>query len=66
MIHAAHAEVFKRKDGKFGWRIVAANGKVMAADGNQGFRDRRDARRAVKDLERSMADAVTLRVKNIT
>ena len=35
--------VYRRRDNKFGWRIVAANGKVIAGDMGQGYSRRIDA-----------------------
>lgn len=38
-----YGEMFKRKDGKFGWRLrSASNGKIVATDGAQGYTNRND------------------------
>jgi uncharacterized protein YegP (UPF0339 family) len=34
---AAWGEVVKRADGKFGFRVHASNGQVVATDGGQGM-----------------------------
>ena len=33
----AKREVYERADGKWGWRVKADNGQVVATDGNQGY-----------------------------
>ena len=33
----AKREVYERADGKWGWRVKADNGQVVANDGNQGY-----------------------------
>lgn len=33
----AKREVYERADGKWGWRLKADNGQVVATDGNQGY-----------------------------
>lgn len=42
--------VYQREDCKWAWRLVAANGKVIAVDGSQGYENEVDAR--------SMADRI--------
>ncbi len=37
-------EVYKRNDGKWAFRIKAANGQVVATDGSQGYNSRADAK----------------------
>lgn len=44
-------EIYKRKDGKWAWRVRAANGKIVATDGAQGYERKIDAE--------DMADRVT-------
>lgn len=34
-----HVEVYRRPDGKFGWRLVV-NGRVIATDHGQGYERR--------------------------
>jgi uncharacterized protein YegP (UPF0339 family) len=35
---AARAEIYQRKDGKtWGWRLIAANERIVATDGSQGY-----------------------------
>ena len=36
-------ELFRRKDHRWAWRVVADNGKVVATDGGQGYERRLDA-----------------------
>lgn len=33
----AKREVYERADGKWGWRLKADNGQVVATDGNQAY-----------------------------
>jgi uncharacterized protein YegP (UPF0339 family) len=47
-MRAARIEVFRRKrygfpTGKWGWRLIAANGRRIATDGGQGFENKGDA-----------------------
>lgn len=39
----ADFEVFKREDGRWAWRLVAANGRIVATDGGQGYENEADA-----------------------
>ncbi len=34
---AGTGEVYKRKDGKWAFRVKASNGQVVATDGGQGY-----------------------------
>jgi len=43
-------ELFRRKDHRWAWRVVADNGKVVATDGGQGYERRVDAFHIFKDL----------------
>lgn len=43
-------EVFKRSDGKFGFRVKAANGQVVATDGGQGYSAKADATATLQKL----------------
>lgn len=45
-----NVEIYKRSDGKYAWRVVAANGKIVATDGGQGYERRIDAQRMVTRL----------------
>jgi len=38
-----HGELYRRKDRRWAWRVVAANGKIVAVDGGQGYERRIDA-----------------------
>lgn len=37
------AQLYKREDGKWAWRLVASNGQIIATDGGQGYENRADA-----------------------
>lgn len=39
----ARAEVYRREDGRWAWRLVAPNGHIIATDGGQGYENREDA-----------------------
>lgn len=43
-------EIFKRADGKFGFRVKASNGQVVATDGGQGYSDKSDAKATLQKL----------------
>jgi len=43
-------EIYKRADGKFGFRVKASNGQVVASDGGQGYSDKGDARSTLQRL----------------
>lgn len=43
-------QLFKRADGRFGFRVTASNGQVVATDGNQGYSAKSDARSALEKL----------------
>jgi uncharacterized protein YegP (UPF0339 family) len=45
-------EVYQREDGKWAWRVVAANHKIVASDANQGYENRNDA----YDMARAILD----------
>ena len=36
-------EPFKREDGKWGWRLIAQNGNIVAGDAGQGYENEQDA-----------------------
>lgn len=42
--------IYEREDGKWDWRLLAANGEKVATSGGQGFRDRFDAKRGMVDF----------------
>lgn len=37
------AEVFRRTDGRWAWRLKADNGYIVATDGGQGYENATDA-----------------------
>ena len=43
-------EIFMRADGKFGFRVKASNGQVVATDGGQGYSGKSDARSTLEKL----------------
>ena len=43
-------EIFKRADGKFGFRVTASNGQVVATDGGQGYSGKSDAKSTLQKL----------------
>ncbi|MDX6199508.1 MAG: hypothetical protein QOJ79_2659 [Actinomycetota bacterium] len=43
-------EIFKRADGKFGFRVTASNGQVVATDGGQGYSGKGDAKSTLEKL----------------
>ncbi|MEM9566586.1 MAG: DUF1508 domain-containing protein [Actinomycetota bacterium] len=36
-------EIYKRKDGKWAFRVKASNGQIVATDGGQGYADKKRA-----------------------
>ena len=48
--------IYKRKDGKWAWRLIAQNGQVVATDGGQGYERRIDA----TDMALSVIDQMSL------
>jgi uncharacterized protein YegP (UPF0339 family) len=47
---ASKGEVYKRHDGKWAWRIKAANGEIVATDGGQGYETRAGARNTLEKV----------------
>lgn len=35
-------ETYERADGRWGWRLIAGNGRTIATDGGQGYENRAD------------------------
>lgn len=50
------AEVFKRRDGKWAFRVKASNGQIVATDGDQGYENKTDAVDTVTKLIRGDYD----------
>jgi uncharacterized protein YegP (UPF0339 family) len=46
-------EVYQGKGGRWYWRLVARNGKIIA-DGSQGYSESQNARRAVLNLKKRL------------
>ena len=49
-------EITKRADGKYGFRVKASNGQVVATDGGQGYSDKGDARSTLEKLLKGSYD----------
>ena len=47
---AGCGEVYKRKDGKWAFRVKASNGQVVATDGGQGYSDKKRATETLTKL----------------
>ncbi len=43
-------EIVKRADGKFGFKVKASNGQVVATDGGQGYSSKADAKSTLEKL----------------
>ena len=43
-------ELVTRADGKYGFRVTASNGQVVATDGGQGYSAKSDARSTLEKL----------------
>jgi uncharacterized protein YegP (UPF0339 family) len=43
-------ELYKRKDGKFSFRVKASNGQIVATDGGQGYSSKSAARSTLENL----------------
>ncbi len=43
-------EVYKRNDGKWAFRVKAANGQIVATDGSQGYETKAGARSTLEKL----------------
>ncbi|MCH7585904.1 MAG: DUF1508 domain-containing protein [Acidobacteria bacterium] len=42
--------MYKRRDGKWAFRVKASNGQIVATDGGQGYVSKSDARRTLEKL----------------
>ncbi len=40
---AGSGQIYKRKDGKWAWRLIASNGQTVATDGGQGYSSKKSA-----------------------
>ena len=43
-------EIYKRKDGKWAFRVKASNGQIVATDGGQGYADKKRASETLTKL----------------
>jgi uncharacterized protein YegP (UPF0339 family) len=48
--HAWQRRAVQRHDGKWAWRIKAANGQVVATDGGQGYETKTHARNTLEKV----------------
>lgn len=39
---ANRLDVYQREDNRWGWRLIAGNGRIIATDGSQGYENRAD------------------------
>ena len=52
-------EVYRREDGKWAWRVRAANGEVVATDGGQGYENQHDAHSmAIRVTDPAVVDSI--------
>lgn len=47
---AAKGELYQRKDGKWAFRVKAANGQIVATDGSQGYESKASAKSTLTKL----------------
>jgi uncharacterized protein YegP (UPF0339 family) len=50
VVVAGNGEIYKRADGKFGFRVKASNGEQVASDGGQGYNNKADAKSTLEKL----------------
>ncbi len=53
---AGKGEVYQRNDGKWAFRVKAANGEIVATDGGQGYSAKSDAKATLEKLMRGDYD----------
>lgn len=51
-----HFEPYRREDGKWDWRLIAANGEELC-NSDQGYRDEHDVWRAIRSVLMAVQDA---------
>lgn len=51
-----HFETYLRDDGKYDWKLVAANGETLCSS-DQGYRDEHDVHRAIRAVLMAVQDA---------
>ncbi|APE95909.1 HVO_2922 family protein [Halodesulfurarchaeum formicicum] len=49
-------EIFEDKAGEWRWRLVAANGNIIA-DSGEGYSSKQGAKRGIQSVKRGAADA---------
>jgi uncharacterized protein YegP (UPF0339 family) len=50
VVVAGKGEIYKRADGKYGFRVKASNGEQVASDGGQGYNNKADAKSTLEKL----------------
>ena len=50
MTRPGSGEIYQRKDGKWAFRVKAANGRIVATDGSQGYESKTSAKRTLTKL----------------
>ena len=53
---AGKAELYKRADGKWAFRVKASNGETVATDGGQGYSSKASARSTLEKLLKGAYD----------
>lgn len=53
---ARKGEIYQRKDGKWAFRVKAANGEAVATDGGQGYESKSSAKSTLQKLMRGDYD----------
>jgi uncharacterized protein YegP (UPF0339 family) len=43
-------QIYKRHDGKYAFRVLASNGRIVATDGGQGYDDKAAAKETLAKL----------------
>lgn len=59
---AGKGEIYKRKDGKWAFRVKASNGEVVATDGGQGYEAKSSASSTLEKLLRGEYDGPVVEV----
>jgi uncharacterized protein YegP (UPF0339 family) len=60
---AGKGEIYKRKDGKWAFRVKASNGEVVASDGGQGYEAKTSAQSTLEKLLRGEYDGPVVEVE---
>lgn len=60
---AGKGELYKRKDGKWAFRVKASNGESVATDGGQGYEAKGSARSTLEKLMRGEYDGEIVEIE---